>query len=151
MEVINLQKTKTQNKKGFTLVELVVTIAILAILAGIAIPVIAYQLDSSKRSKALTYAHTIEYAIKEAQAAQVAGDSTIYPNVNTKLITISEVVTRKGIKDAFTPINYKGVEYTPCWSDDKVYYSNGLKTIEGETLTYCDHLTTSSIMPVSVL
>lgn len=149
--VVDFNTLQKQNKRGFTLVELVVTIAILAILCGIAIPIVAYRLDQTVKNSAISNARTIEYAIKEAQAAQAAEDTTIYPNVKTTPITISEVATRKAIKDAFAPVKYKGVEYKPAWSDGRVYFVTGSTTIDGATLTSKTDISATSSLAVSTL
>ncbi len=53
-----------KDKKGFTLVELVVVIAILAILAAIAIPAILNIIDSAVQSQGESQAATIDQACK---------------------------------------------------------------------------------------
>lgn len=83
---------KVKSKKGFTLVELVVVIAILAILSAIAIPVVAATTRSSVVSKAKTNASTIEYAFKEADSAVAGADNTKYIHASTNTIQISEVI-----------------------------------------------------------
>jgi general secretion pathway protein G len=46
-------KRETHPASGFTLVELVVVVAIIALLAGILIPVVTSQIDDAKRSRAM--------------------------------------------------------------------------------------------------
>jgi type II secretion system protein G len=50
------------NSSGFTLVELVVVVAIIALLAGILIPVVTSQIDDAKRTRALADMDTIAKA-----------------------------------------------------------------------------------------
>ena len=67
------------NKKGFTIVELVIVIAVIAILAGVLIPTFGGIIDRANESKALQQATA---AYKEAYAEVMAdgkienGDST---------------------------------------------------------------------------
>lgn len=117
-----------KSKKGFTLVELVVTICILATLAAIALPVIAYTLESSLKSKAKTNAHSIEVAIKEANSLLGAKDSLKYANASSNSIKISEVVKANNIGNAFEPVDVYGTVYYPVMCKGKVYFatdSNG--------------------------
>lgn len=60
---------KKRNKKGFTLIELVVVIAILGILAAIAIPRLTGSREKANRSAVLANLRTIESAISIAQAS----------------------------------------------------------------------------------
>lgn len=61
------------NKKGFTLVELVVVIAILAVLAAIAIPAVIGIISSAGESQATTDASTIDHACKTYYSGLVGG------------------------------------------------------------------------------
>lgn len=135
---------KIKSKKGFTLVELVVVIAILAILSAIAIPVVAATTRSSVVSKAKTNANTIEYAFKEADAAVANGDNTKYANASANNIKISEVVEANNLYAVLEPENLFGTLYYPVVCNGKVYFaadSNGDgiynasdKSIDGKNL-----------------
>lgn len=114
---------KIKSKKGFTLVELVVVIAILAILSAIAIPVVAATTRSSVVSKAKTNANTIEYAFKEADAAVAGGDDTKYANASTNNIKISEVVEANNLSAVLEPENLFGTPYYPVICKSKVYFA----------------------------
>ena len=146
-----MKNTNLKSKKGFTLVEIVVTVAILAILSGIAIPVIGYRIDQANRNTALTNASTIEFAIKEDQSAQASQDTSIYPNANSSSITIAEVTTRKAIEKAFAPVTFQDDIYTPAWSNGRVYFVNGTTTIDGQTLSSKTDITPTSTLAVSTL
>lgn len=74
---------KKRNKKGFTLVELVVVIAILGILAAIAVPKLAGSRDNAKAKANEANIRTIESAISIYQADY---GITTYPSM-TQLTT----------------------------------------------------------------
>ncbi len=56
------------NNKGFSLVELIVVIAIMAILAAVAIPTFAGFIEKAKVASDESFVNDIEYAIKIAHA-----------------------------------------------------------------------------------
>lgn len=61
---------KKNNKKGFTLVELVIVVAVMAVLVAVAIPTISSVLGTAKEAVAESNARTIESVIKLAEAGQ---------------------------------------------------------------------------------
>ena len=68
---------KKNNKKGFTLVELVIVVAVMAILVAIAIPTVSSITKTAKTAVDDTNAKTIESMIKLAEAdAAKAGNGT---------------------------------------------------------------------------
>jgi len=56
------------DKKGFTLIELMVVILIVAILAAVAIPILRGRIESAKWSEGAAMAGTIKTAVKVAYA-----------------------------------------------------------------------------------
>lgn len=59
---------KKNNKKGFTLVELVIVVAVMAVLVAVAIPTVSSITSSAKSAVANTNCRTIESVIKLAVA-----------------------------------------------------------------------------------
>ena len=66
----NLMKTKV-NKKGFTLAELLIVVAIIAVLVAISIPIFASQLEKSRDA---TDEANVRSAIAEVTAAVLSDD-----------------------------------------------------------------------------
>ena len=64
---------KKNNKKGFTLVELVIVVAVMAILVAVAIPTVKSITESAQDSVEKTNARTIEALIKVHEAEVNAG------------------------------------------------------------------------------
>ena len=64
---------KRLNKKGFTLAELLIVVAIIAVLVAIAIPIFTSQLEKAREA---TDAANIRAAYAEVQAAVLTGEAT---------------------------------------------------------------------------
>ena len=69
---------KKMNNKGFSLVELIIVIAIMAILAGAIAPALIRYIDKSRKSNDVSSAKTIKTAIETA-----LGNETIYEYITT--------------------------------------------------------------------
>ena len=80
---------KKMNKKGFTLIEMLVVIAIIAILVAIVIPVVGNSTEKAKEAKD---AANIRSAIAEVTTAALAGDTDY-----TRTVTL----TQTGAFDSF--------------------------------------------------
>lgn len=86
---------KKNNKKGFTLAELLIVVAIIAVLAGISIPVFTAQRD---RANAAVDVANIRALYAEAMADYVSTGETGERNYTTK--TYKCVGSSSNIKDA---------------------------------------------------
>ena len=87
--------TKKNSKKGFTLVELVIVIAILAILGAIAIPIISSTIGSAKMSVMKSDAETLDLLIAECRTNAVTHNRQItYGNghVTANNATIEDIL-----------------------------------------------------------
>lgn len=105
------------------MVELVVVIAIMAILAAIAIPIVASTTKSSIVSRAKTNASTIEYAFKEADSAVAGADNTKYIHSSANTIQISEVIAANKLEHIIQPEHLFGTPYYPVICKSKVYFA----------------------------
>lgn len=73
---------KKMNKKGFTMAELLIVVAIIAVLVAIAIPIFTAQLEKSREA---TDAANIRAAYAEVVAAGISGETTgLSKNVTLK-------------------------------------------------------------------
>ena len=152
MESIIVADKKLRNKKGFTLVEFVVVIAIIAIIATIAIPVMAYTMNTAVKNNALTNARTIENALKEAQISSIIQDSSFYTDIASgDNIDVKDVAEKKAISKAFSTVKYLGVDYSPVWYNGKVYFANGNITIDKQTIDSTKAVKLSATLEKDVL
>jgi prepilin-type N-terminal cleavage/methylation domain-containing protein len=87
LQTINkiMKQTKTQKMKGFTLVELLVVIAIIAVLAGIATPLILRAQKAGARTEALNNAKAIAGGLVTFKV-----DKGSYPSAYTREQLISD-------------------------------------------------------------
>ena len=71
---------KKMNKKGFTLAELLIVVAIIAVLVAVAIPVFTAQLEKSRDAVSVS---NMRAAYAEAAAAKLSGGGESNVTVNT--------------------------------------------------------------------
>lgn len=83
-----------RNKKGFTLVELVIVIAVLAILAAIAVPNVTNIVNQANENTDKSNAQTIELALKSAYAEAVAGT---WSGQTPSTLTVDSALQHEGL------------------------------------------------------
>ena len=92
-------KKAKKNKKGFTLAELLIVVAIIAVLVAISIPIFTSQLEKSRDAVTVS---NIRAAYAQASAAYLTGadanDTSV--TVNGTAVTVKNVVA-KGTADGF--------------------------------------------------
>ncbi len=137
---------KKNNNKGFTLAELLIVVAIIAVLVAIAIPVFTSQLEKSRDSTSLA---NIRSAYAEAQASylsEVSSDPNVTITKTGNKITSIAVKNVKfaGVQEGWSDMNVDEVLPTGItWSTaltDAVGGAAGTKTL---TFTYADNGTIS--------
>ena len=92
--------SKKMNRRGFTLVELIVVIAILAILAGVAIPVYSSYISKANEAADLTALDSIKTAVVFAATEKaIPGSATVQTiTVSADGTTISYTLKEDGEK-----------------------------------------------------
>ena len=110
---------KKMNKKGFTIVELVIVIAVIAILAAVMIPTFSGVVQNAKETAALQEARSIynELAAYELSDGEWNADYAIESGDYYFVVTDGELDTQNPVKadvptDAYTSVTYDGVEGT---------------------------------------
>jgi type IV pilus assembly protein PilE len=90
----------TRSNSGFTLIELVVTVAIIAILAAIALPSFATQMRKSRRAEAVSAVQDAQLRLERYRVdhASYAGSGVTITNTTKYNFTVTA--------DAATPNNY---------------------------------------------
>ena len=116
---------KKSNKKGFTLVEIIVVLVILAILAAIAVPSVLGYVNEAKEERYIQEAHSIYVVIQTEEAkAEALGEDADYSatgicqkaNDMTKL-TVNSINATAEVKDESGKVTTKG-KYVVNWKSD---------------------------------
>ena len=119
------------NKKAFTLIELVVVIAVIAILIGIALPRMKGMQDEARIQKAKTELKTLQTAIESFYIHQ---NPNAYPDsseeiVGDVLISASpQIIT----SELYDPFSDGSSEYIYYRSDNELYYVIHSLGVDGE-------------------
>ncbi len=95
---------KRMNKKGFTIVELVIVIAVIAILAAVLIPTFSGIIEKAQESAAIQEAAAL---YKEAYALDLADGTLDGQEGSTAITTVAgETVTYTVISNAFEKFEF---------------------------------------------
>lgn len=116
-------KKTLHNKKGFTLAELLIVVAIIAVLVAIAIPIFTAQLEKSRDAVTLS---NVRAAYAEAQSAYLtgSGDGThVEISADKKTVTVHDVEA-KGKSDGLD-----GVENLPIPAASQTEIKNNMGNI----------------------
>ena len=126
-----MRKTFTQkfwakhSKKGFTLVELVMAIAILAVIAAIAIPVVSSVIKTANQNTDTNNGKTVDLLVKEAYTEVMAGISDYKADT-----TVGTILEDQGVKNVFNykTAKYEAVDQVKFYFDDK----GSISAVKGE-------------------
>lgn len=130
---------KKTNKKGFTLVELVIVIAILAVLAAIAIPTVSNVIDTANKNVDIANAQTIELTLKTADAEMTTKTRTDI----TSGSLINDVLRKYGVTNIDVSKNGKsGKKFEYVSGTGKVFITGDPSIPSSTTLKEFDDKTT---------
>ena len=112
---------KLKEKKGFTLVELIVVLVILAILAALLIPALTGYIDRAKRKNIVAETRQVVMAaqtlVDEKYAKEDVGSNTITISGETGTVKVSEIKDLAEVKGTIGSVEVQNgkvmtVEYT---------------------------------------
>lgn len=132
-----------RSKSGFTLIELVMVIVVLALLAAIAVPVVRHTVNKAVLNVALTDCNTINDSIVMAKAdIRTRNDSSYGEDAINGTISVEQVIEFNGLQKACDEKNYYGRQIVPVWNSDDgtvvVVYADDHKEVEsGESIDNC--------------
>ncbi len=132
--MIKKLRDKSKNKKGFTMVELIVVVVIILILAAVMVPQLLKYVDKAKQANAKADAATILSQV-QADFADAQLTNADYPTTGTKVgdveiietaapaenqasITVTKSGTDVQIKE-ITKFVYNSGDYTVTWENNK--------------------------------
>ena len=123
-----------KNKKGFTLVEIIVVLVILAILAAIAVPSVIGYVNEAKESRYIQEAHSI-YTVVETEVAQYKATENhdIKDILSGTTIATADNNQFKGIIAKKTALDDVDVErngntYNMYWISDDAHHIEAILT-----------------------
>lgn len=138
---------KKMNNKGFSMVELIIVIAIMAILAGALAPTLIKYVNKSRMSSDVSNAQQVASAVQEAYS-----DPTSNANIGSLSAgsyTISQISAMGSLGANFTEIlgNFDGkVKYTKA-NDDHLVVVIGTGSTGGLTVKVITDNTTKELYP----
>jgi general secretion pathway protein G len=117
-----MKKNKHRKQAGFTLIELMVVVVIIAVLAGLIIPRFMGETDKAKQAKAKIQIESLESALKMYKL-----DNGSYPTTEQGLKALVETPTMGNLPKNWRQGGYleKGRVPKDPWDHEYVYVSPG--------------------------
>jgi len=122
---------KLKNKKGFTLIEIIVVIVILAVLMAVAVPSVMSYMNEGKNAKYQTIARAVLINAQTEYAKAVANGETNINNAKTTVKNNVEkkvVVSKEGEKEVSKVVakhDYNGADEVTIDSTDDITLTDG--------------------------
>lgn len=115
---------KSNNKKGFTLIEVIVVLVILGILAAIAVPAVTGYIDDAKKSKYIAEARSIYLVVQTEEArCEALGD---FENTYTEVAKVAQEKTK--LNDVkITALSDDGSDATDQKLSTQLYKAKNIK------------------------
>lgn len=122
--------------KGFSLVELIIVIAIMAILAGAIAPALIKYIDKSRKSNDVSSAKTIKSAVETAIASEDIYEGIVPQGVNPVYIVFKSGAACQNLStNSNADANIKIIGEAPCLEGDNSVMNKGIcVTMIGEAL-----------------
>lgn len=140
-----------RNKKGFTLVELVIVIAVLAVLAAIAVPTVTNVISTANTNTDNSNAQTIELALKSAYAEDVAGTWTGTGVPAADALTVDQALKHEGL-DGIAEMNKRvkqGTGFRFAFNNGHIECSTGDTALVGDGITGVTATTVKSALSIT--
>lgn len=129
-------REKMKNKKGFTMVELIVVIVIILILAAALVPQLLKYVDTANRANCQSEAATLLSQLQADWVASQASDQTGVKKANDGSFTVQTVTIKKATaKVTDATLTGKGEAY---YFDEAITGDAGSDYSEITSFGYCD-------------
>ncbi|WP_370783595.1 type II secretion system protein [Faecalibacillus intestinalis] len=126
---------KKSNKKGFTLVEIIVVLVILAILAAIAVPSVLGYVNEAKEERYIQEAHSIYVVIQTEKAkSEALGETTPTYGKGTAAADAKDYTGTGICKKAFDMTKLQVEKIAPTTKNNKQVYKLKWKSDDGKTI-----------------